>query len=151
MPCTMRFLRVISFYRQSTRRSFISYPRADLTAVVSRLNSLLAMRYSHGIHKNKISPHSYMRLCGKDGAGFEPTCTAWKATVLPLNYPSSGLPAVSFIYSHFHSDSAALSATYRMNTLPLAHDAFLHCSSGFVQYRKYSSASGLPLLWMPRS
>ena len=67
---------------------------------------------------------------------------------LPLSYPSSGLLAVSFIYSHFHSDSAALSATYRMNTLPLAHNAFLHCSSGFVQYRKYSSASRLSLLWM---
>lgn len=79
----------------------------NLTAVISRLNSLLAMRYSHGVHKNKISPHSYIRLCGKDGAGFEPTYTAWKATVLPLNYPSSGLPAVSFIYSHFHLDSAA--------------------------------------------
>ena len=72
----------------------------NLTAVVSRLNSLLAMRCSHGVHKNKISPHSYMRLCGKDGVGFEPTCTAWKATVLPLNYPSSGLSTVSFIY-HF--------------------------------------------------
>lgn len=77
MPCTMRFLRVISFYHQSTRRSFISCPRAvvgpNLTAVVSRLNSLLAMRYSYGGYDNKISPHSYMRLCGKDGVGIEPT------------------------------------------------------------------------------
>lgn len=152
MPCTIRSLFLHLFYTGCHMMEFLKLYRNvpsvlyftttrhlergwNLTAVVSRLNSLLAMRYSHGVHKNKISPHSYMRLCGKDGAGFEPTYTAWKATVLPLNYPSSGLPAASFIYSHFHSDSAALSATYRMNTLPLAHDTFLYCFSGFIQYR----------------
>ena len=43
-----------------------------------------------------------------------------------LSYLSSGFSAVSFTYSHY-SDSANFSATYRINTLPLARDTSVCC------------------------
>ena len=45
------------------------------------------------------------------------------------------------VHISFHSDSAALSATYRMNTLPLAHDTFLYSFNTAIPFRIRATAT----------